>query len=68
MEWVGQAKSVHPGRRLVPTYTEQALQKVSYPSLVAYSEARNTGETLFLITGAADLCEVGAAILAVLDR
>ncbi|MGW9433043.1 hypothetical protein ACWHA1_34595, partial [Streptomyces decoyicus] len=49
-------------------YTERVLQKVSSPNVVAHGEERSTGEMLLLFTGAADLREVAAALLAELDR
>jgi hypothetical protein len=68
VNWIGQAVSVHPGRRLVQSYAEQALQQVSAPDLVAYGEEQSNGEMLLLFTGAADLREVGALLLSTLDR
>ncbi|MFJ9127844.1 hypothetical protein ACIRJS_27465 [Streptomyces sp. NPDC102340] len=68
VNWVGQAVSTHPGRRLVLSYTEQALQQIGTPDVVAYGEEQNNGETLLLVTGAGDLREVGALLLSALDR
>ncbi|MFE4216963.1 hypothetical protein [Streptomyces sp. NPDC056844] len=68
VNWVGQAVSTHPGRRLVRSYAEQALQQIGAPDLVAYGEEQSNGETLLLITGSGDLREVGARLLPALDR
>lgn len=68
VNWIGQAVSVHPGRRLVQSYAEQALQQLGAPDLVAYGEEQSNGETLLLFTGAGDLREVGALLLSALDR
>lgn len=68
VNWVGQAVSVHPGRRLVQSYVEQALHQVGAQGLVAYGEEQDTGESLLLFTGAADVRTVGAFLLSELDR
>ncbi|MFF2101711.1 hypothetical protein [Streptomyces sp. NPDC058202] len=68
INWVGQALSVHPGRRLVRSYVEQALHQVNAQGLVAYGEDQGTGESLLLFTGAADVRAVGAFLLSELDR
>ncbi|MFD7135914.1 hypothetical protein [Streptomyces sp. NPDC059894] len=68
VNWVGQAVSVHPGRRLVQSYVEQALHHVGAQGLVAYGEEQDSGESLLLFTGAADVRTVGAFLLSELDR
>ncbi|MFF9127923.1 hypothetical protein ACF09J_32490 [Streptomyces sp. NPDC014889] len=68
VNWVGQAVSVHPGRRLVKSYVEQALHQVGAQGLVVYGEEQDTGESLLLFTGAADVRTVGAFLLSELDR
>ncbi|WP_327742853.1 hypothetical protein OHO28_51245 [Streptomyces europaeiscabiei] len=68
VNWVGQSVSMHPGRRLVRSYAEQALQQIGAPDVMAYGDEQSNGDTLLLITGAGDLREVGARLLPVLDR
>ncbi|MEU6617494.1 hypothetical protein ACFYT7_32725 [Streptomyces sp. NPDC004041] len=68
LSWVGDSVSVHPGRRLVKAYVEQALQAIDAPDLVAYGEEQGNGDALLLFTGGLDLCEVGATLLDMLDR
>ncbi|MET7453145.1 hypothetical protein ABZT03_14850 [Streptomyces sp. NPDC005574] len=68
VNWVGQAVSMHPGRRLVQSYVEQALHQVGAQGLVAYGEEQDSGENLLLFTGAADMRMVGAFLLSELDR
>ncbi|MEU1691222.1 hypothetical protein ABZ590_06515 [Streptomyces hirsutus] len=68
VDWVGQAVSVHPGRRLVRSYTKQALQQIGAPDVVVYGEEQSSGEMLLWVTGAGDLREVGALLLSALDR
>ncbi|MFG1664920.1 hypothetical protein [Streptomyces sp. Y7] len=67
VNWVGQAVSMHPGRRLVRSYAEQALRQIGAPDVMAYGEEQSNGETLLLITGAGDVREVGANLLSALD-
>ncbi|MEU6848037.1 hypothetical protein ABZ930_39905 [Streptomyces sp. NPDC046716] len=68
INWVGQAASVHPGRRLVRSYVEQALRETGGPNVVGYGEEQGDDGTLLLFTGATDLIELGAALLTELDR